>query len=116
MFSHIRTSKENREIISEVTRKLSLGTENVVARLAIGYSLGRGEKLSIEDLKDSGGKEYSKSVLFGDYFDVYLGMVCTLYGIHRSDPDVGKYIKIHLDDGLNLVSKLKIDNVYSLFF
>ena len=66
MFTHIRTSKENKEVVTQLTSKLNLGTENVIARIAIAHSLAQGKKLDLKDLKDSGGKEYSKAVLFGD--------------------------------------------------
>lgn len=100
MFTHIKTSKQNKELISLLTRKHNLGTENVIARIAIAHSLEQGKKLDLADLEDSGGKEYSKSVLLGDKADIYIGIICSFYGIHISNQDLGKYIKLHLDDGL----------------
>jgi DNA sulfur modification protein DndE len=104
MFTHIRTSKKNKELVSLLTRKHNLGAENVIARIAIAYSLEQGEKLDLADLKDSGGKEYSKAVLLGDKEDIYVGMICSFYGIHRSNQDVGKYVKLHLDEGIQKLS------------
>lgn len=63
MFSQIKTSSKNREIVSELTRKFNLGAENIIARIAIGYSLQSRKKFDPLDIKDSGGKEYSRSVL-----------------------------------------------------
>ena len=103
MFSHIRTSKENKERVTKLTNKLNLGAENVIARIALSHSLAQVEKLDISDLKDSGGKEYSKKVLFGENIDAYLGMICLRYGIHTSDIDAPKYIKMHIDDGLSML-------------
>ena len=103
MFSHIKTSKENKELVSQLTRKLNLGTENVIARIALTYSLAKDRKLNIKDIQNSSGKEYSKSVLFGDYFDYYIGIVALNYGIHISDKDLSKYVKLHIDDGLELL-------------
>lgn len=103
MFTHIRTSKENKEVVTQLTRKHNLGAENVIARIAIALSLEQGEKLDLADLKDSGGKEYSKGVLLGDKEEIYLGMICSFYGIHKSSQDLGKYVKLHLDVGLNLI-------------
>ena len=100
MFSHIRTSKENKERVTKLTNKLNLGAENVIARIALSHSLAQVKKLDISDLKDSGGKEYSKRVLFGENIDAYLGMICLRYGIHTSDLDTPKYIKMHIDQGL----------------
>lgn len=104
MFTHIRTSKENRDVVAQLTRKLNLGTENIISRIALTYSLSKDKKLKIKDIQNSSGKEYSRSVLFGDYLDYYLGMVALHYDIHISDKDLGKYVKLHIDDGLQLLN------------
>lgn len=105
MFTHIRTSKENREVVAKLTRRLNLGTENIISRIALAHSLSKDRKLNLEDIQNSGGKEYSRAVLFGNYLDYYLGMVALHYGIHISDKDLPKYIKMHIDDGLHLLSE-----------
>lgn len=105
MFTHIKTSKENREVVSQLTRKLNLGTENIVSRIALTYSLSKDRRLDIKNIQNSSGKEYSEKVLFGDYIDYYVGMVALHYSIHVSDKDLGKYIKMHIDDGLNLLNE-----------
>lgn len=105
MFTQIKTSKENKEVVTLLTRKLGLGTENVIARIAYTYSLSQDKKLDLNNIKDAGGKEYSKSVLFGDYYDIYLGLVCVHYGLYKTDKDIGRYIKMHVDDGLQLLNK-----------
>ena len=104
MFTQIKTSKENKEVVSLLTRKLGLGTENVIARIAYTYSLSKDRKLDLNSIKDSSGKEYSKSVLFGEYHDIYLGLVCVHYGLYKTDKDIGRYIKMHVDDGLQLLN------------
>lgn len=105
MFTQIKTSKENKEVVSLLTRKLGLGTENVIARIAFTYSLSQDRKLDLNDIKDAGGKEYSKSVLFGDYYDMYLGLLCVHYGLYKTDKDIGRYIKMHVDEGLQLLNE-----------
>jgi DNA sulfur modification protein DndE len=104
MFTQIKTSKENKEVVALLTRKLGLGTENVIARMAFTYSLSQDKKLDLNDIKDAGGKEYSKSVLFGEYYDMYLGLLCVHYGLYKTDKDIGRYIKMHVDDGLQLLN------------
>ncbi|MBY8961809.1 DndE family protein [Flavobacterium sp. D11R37] len=103
MFTQIKTSKANKDIVTKLTRKLNLGTENIVARLAFSYSISQDRKLNLDDIQDSGGKEYSKSVLFGDYYDLYLGLLCVHYNIYKTDKDIVKYFKMHIDDGLTLL-------------
>jgi DNA sulfur modification protein DndE len=104
MFTQIKTSKENKEVVALLTRKLGLGTENVIARIAYTYSLSQDKKLDLNDIKDAGGKEYSKSVLFGEYYDLYLGLLCVHYGLYKTDKDIGRYIKMHVDEGLQLLN------------
>ncbi|MCW4470215.1 DndE family protein [Flavobacterium sp. MFBS3-15] len=110
MFTQVKTSKENKEVVAFLTRKLGLGTENVIARIAFTYSLSKNRKLDLNDIQDAGGKEYSKGVLFGDYYDIYLGLLCVHYGLYKTDKDIGRYIKMHVDDGLQLLK----DEVNSL--
>jgi DNA sulfur modification protein DndE len=105
MFTQIKTSKENKEFVTLLTRKLGLGTENIIARMAFTYSLSLDRKLDLNNIKDAGGKEYSKSVLFGEYDDIYLGLLCVHYGLYKTDKDLAKYIKMHVDDGLQLLNE-----------
>ena len=64
MFTQIKTSSKNRENVVELTRKFNLGAENVIARIALAYSLQSGEKFSPLDIKDSGGKESEKVYIY----------------------------------------------------
>ena len=104
MFTQIKTSKENKEVVSLLTRKLGLGTENIIARIAYTYSLSKGTKLDLNNIENSMGKEYNKSVLFGEYADIYVAMVCTHYNLYKTDKDIAKYIKMHVDEGLQLLN------------
>ena len=103
MFNNIKTSSANKERVTWLTRKLNLGTENVVARLAVSRSLDVDGKLSLDEIQNSGGKEYSRRVLLGEYEEVYLGMIATKYDLHRSDERISKYLKLHLDAGIELI-------------
>jgi DNA sulfur modification protein DndE len=103
MFSHIRTSKENKEIVTKLTSKFNLGSENHIARIALAYSLEHDNHLDLKDLKDSGGKEYSRIVLFGDLQDYIIGIICLKYKIHSNHGNLPKYVKIHLDKGLQFI-------------
>jgi len=100
MFNSIRTSLENKERVTELTNKLALGTENVIARIALGYSLSKDTKLSLIEVQDSKGKEYSRRVLFGEYDSIYIGMVCQKYELQHLNKEIPRYLKMHIDDGL----------------
>ena len=104
MFTQISTTKENKEIVSQLTRTLGLGAENVIARIALAYSLSKDRKLELNNIGNSTGKGYSKSVLFGEYYDYYLGLICVHYNLYKTDKDLPKYIKMHIDDGLQLLN------------
>jgi DNA sulfur modification protein DndE len=105
MFKQIKTSGANRQVVTDLTRKLGLGAENIVARLAIAYSLGRRRLFSPSEVLDSTGKEYSANILFGNNSIIYLAMLCTLYGINENDKNIPRLFKAHLDDGLQLMDK-----------
>jgi DNA sulfur modification protein DndE len=110
MFKQIKTSKNNKELVSQLTRKLDLGKENVIARIALTYSLSRESKLNLNDIQDSQGKEYSKTVLFGDNLDIYIGLICTHYNLYKTDKNISKYIKMHIDNGLEVLNEELIKN------
>ena len=110
MFKSIKTSKANREIVTDLSRRFNLGAENIIARIALTYSLSQDRKLSLVNIADSQGKEYSKNVLFGSNLPYYVGLICVKYGLYKTDKDIPKYIKLHIDDGLNLMNKELRDN------
>ena len=110
MIGQIKTSTENKERVTRLTRKFGLGAENIIARIAIAYSLKQGGHFDPTKVKDSGGKEYSRNVLFGNLFPLYLSMICEHYQIKSTDKDLPRYFKLHLDDGLELIDKDVKDN------
>ena len=110
MLGQIKTGTENKERVTRLTRKFGLGAENIIARIAIAYSLKQGGHFDPTKVKDSGGKEYSRNVLFGNLFPLYLSMICEHYQIKSTDKDLPRYFKLHLDDGLELIDKDVKDN------
>jgi DNA sulfur modification protein DndE len=110
MFTHIKTTRKNKEIVSFLSRKLNLGTENHIARIAFTYSISNDRILDVAEISDSQGKEYSKSVLFGNNLPFYISLICVHYNIYKTDKDIPKYIKMHIDDGLELINSELQDN------
>ena len=104
-FNNIKTSGENKVRVTELTRKLQLGPENVIARIALGYSLSRDRFLNLKNIQNSSGKEYSKNVLLGSNANHYIALICTHYNLYRTDKDIPGYIKMHIDDGLELIDE-----------
>ena len=106
MLGNIRTSLQNKEIISDLTYKLQLGPENIIARMAFSYSIANSPKLNLRDIKDSKGKEYNPKILFGtNNIPVYVAMICQKYGIYKTDKDIQKFVKMHVDDGLEVLNR-----------
>ena len=103
MFTQIKTSTKNRDAVTFLTRKFGLGAENIIARIAIMYSIQCNAKFSPLEIQDSGGKEYSKNVLFGNLYPIYASMMCKYYGVRLYDKDLPRYFKLHLDDGLERI-------------
>lgn len=117
---NIRTSEKNQEVVRKLTSKLPHGTkENVIARIALGYSLQTGKKFTLNDfnLYDSKGKEYKDHILFdAKYRDFYVALICQYYGFYKTDENITKYIKIHIDHGLELMDHIFQDNFNYTFF
>lgn len=110
MFTSIKTSRSNKYIVTDLSRKFNLGAENIIARIALTYSLSKDRLLSLTDISDSQGKEYNKNVLFGSNLPYYVGLICVKYGLYKTDKDIPKYIKMHIDDGLQLLNNELRDN------
>jgi len=110
MFSSIKTSEDNKQRVSELTYKLQLGAENIIARIALAYSLSKSIKLDLKNIKDAKGKEYSNRVLFGENLPFYIALVCQHYEIYKSNSEVPKYLKLHIDHGLELIYNEMMDN------
>lgn len=102
--ARIKTSAANKERVRSLTRRFALGSENIIARVAIGYSLGSGVHLSLNHLQDSEGKEYSYEVLLGTFASAYMVMICAHYGISLHDKNISRYLKLHLDHGLECIA------------
>jgi DNA sulfur modification protein DndE len=107
---NVRTSEANQDIVRQLTAKLPAGTkENVIARIALGYSLQSGKKFLTSEfsLYDSKGKEYKDHILFDEkYRAFYIALICQHYGIYKTDDNIPRYIKLHIDHGLILMDNL----------
>lgn len=114
MLINIRTSEANKTVVQELTRRVfPSASENYISRVAFAYSLSKGfhfDPSNKEHLQDSRGKEYKDDILFGNYRDYYIAVICQHYQIYKTDPSIGKYIKMHIDHGLTLMNKLFEEN------
>jgi DNA sulfur modification protein DndE len=116
---NIKTSGKSQEIIRRLTPKLGDRTpENVIARIALAYSLQKGKKFTTNDFNsfNSKGKEYKEHILFDStYKDFYIALICQYYGIYKTDEGIPKYVKLHIDDGLELLDNIFESGEYTFF-
>jgi DNA sulfur modification protein DndE len=117
---NITTSKSNKEVVQKLTKKLPSGTkENVIARIALGYSLQTGKKFTSGEFNayDSGGKEYKDHIIFdAKYRDYYIALISQYYEVHRDNTNIPKYFKLHIDHGLESMNELFENNPkYTIF-
>jgi DNA sulfur modification protein DndE len=114
MLINIRTSEANKSVVQDLTRKVFPGaSENYISRVAFAYSISKGfqfDPSNKEHLHDSRGKEYKDDILFGNYRDYYIAIICQHYQIYKTDPSMAKYIKMHIDHGLSLMHNLFEEN------
>ena len=118
---NLKTSEKNQQVIQRLTNNnLPSGTkENVIARIALGYSLQTGKKFTRGEfgIYDSKGKEYKDHILFdARYRDFYIALICQHYETYKTDDDIPKYIKLHIDHGLELIDALFENNPRYTFF
>lgn len=98
--------KTSSELVKKLTNKMGLGEENHIARISLAYSLTKGATYDSGNLYSSADKqkEYKDNTLFGNYRDYYISLICQKYKIHKDDTDVRKYLKWHIDNGLEMIN------------
>jgi DNA sulfur modification protein DndE len=42
-------------------------------------------------------------VLFGDYLPFYVSMICQRYDLYKSNQEIPRYLKLHIDDGIEAI-------------
>lgn len=114
---NIKTNKQNKVVVSTLTRKFDFGNDAVIARIAIAYSLQKLTKFdsNIKNL-DNTGKEYHGHNLFkSDTESLYRTLFNQYYCNIITDEQWSKLVKLHLDDGLsklhNLISEQNKNHV-----
>lgn len=100
----IKTTEASQQLIRDFTAKLRLPAENIIARIAFAFSLAQHRKFKV-NTNDSKGKEYADDILFGRQKPFYLSLISQHYQINKYDPNIPKYVKFHVDDGLEMMGK-----------
>ncbi|MFV0600051.1 MAG: DndE family protein [Bacteroidales bacterium] len=113
----ISTSLKNKDAVRRLTNKLQAKSENIVARIALCFSLQTERKFTPEEfnLYDSKGKEYKDHILFDGNREFYIALVCQHYGIYKTDENISKYIKLHVDHGIEELDNLSQFEDYNFF-
>lgn len=117
---NIKTSAANQTIVSNLTQKLPGGAkENIIARVALGHSLASGKRFQQNEFSsyDSQGKEYKEHILFdAANRDFYVALICQAYGINKNSELIPKYVKLHIDHGLEQINYLFENRPQYTFF
>ena len=120
MIINIKTSKANQEVVTFLTQRLpGSPKENIIARIALGYSLAQGKRFTQAEFNsfDSQGKEYKDSILFDvANKDYYIALICQAYGINKNSDLIPKYVKLHVDHGLEQIYYLFENRQQYTFF
>ena len=98
--------KTSADLVKKLTNKMGLGEENHIARISLVYSLVKNCYYNPNEiLKNENGKqkEYKDNTLFGNYKNYYVSLICQKYQIHKEHSDIRKYLKWHIDKGLELI-------------
>ncbi|MCR5407592.1 MAG: DndE family protein [Bacteroidales bacterium] len=107
---NIKTSAANQTVVSRLTQRLPGGVkENIIARIALCFSLASGKRFMQNEFSiyDSQGKEYKDHILFDSANrDYYIALVCQSYGINKNNELIPKYVKLHIDHGLEQINYL----------
>lgn len=117
---NIKTSAANQAIVSNLTQKLPGGAkENIIARVALGFSLATGKRFQQNEFNvyDSQGKEYKEHILFDSANrEFYVALICQAYGINKNNELIPKYVKLHIDHGLEQINYLFENRPQYTFF
>ena len=119
MLINIKTSKENQDRIIKLSQKfLGAKERNIIARIALGFSLQTGKKFTQQELStySSDGQEYKDANLFKpEYKTLFIALVCQYYGISKDDENISRYIKTHIDHGVEMIYQLfEADDKYTI--
>ncbi len=103
---NVATSEITEEILGRLSQRFNLASKNILMRIALSYSITRGRQLQLSDIEDTKGNPYKEITLVGKYRSYYIAIICQHYGIYKTDLDIPKYFKLHIDNGLRLLDKL----------
>jgi DNA sulfur modification protein DndE len=103
---NISTSEETEAILGKLQSRFGVASKNILMRIAFTYSLTRGRKLHENKPEDTKGNPYKELQIVGQYRSYYVALICQFYDIYKTDSDIPKYFKLHIDDGLKLLDKM----------
>ena len=90
-------------------------TPNILARIAMMLALKEGSNLSNAGVADNDGQDLNKSVLFGDYEDVYDVMINQYMHDYDVDMNIQQTIVALIEVGVHKMGHLKsVEEIYKL--
>ena len=99
----LKTSKYTAEQLKQLQTSTNL-TPNVLARLAVGLSLG-GAPLDVDELPDTNGIEFNRHTLTGDYDFAFKALIAQDLGKEITDDEFfPNLFNLHMERGIQLLS------------
>jgi DNA sulfur modification protein DndE len=103
---NVSTSEETETILNKLQNRFNITSKNILMRIALAHSINRGRKLNNETPKDTKGNPYKEITIVGNFRNYYVALICQHYNLYKTDTDIPKFFKLHIDDGLILLDKL----------
>ena len=108
--------KTSLDLVRSLTKKIGLGQENHIVRIALAYSLANHTYDPNKNLKKAKEKqkEYKDDTLFGNHKAYYISLICQKYKLRKDEEDhhlhIKEYLKWHIDEGLRSIDKFFKEN------
>ncbi len=112
------SSKQGKELVTELTRKSGFSSENIISRLAISRSLQEDIDFKHEYASDPRGKQIRGKTLLGkkETALVLLAMLIISSGENLENEDIKQKIRLHWERGLRLLNQDSKDKEMKTLF
>ena len=112
------SSKEGKDLVTDLTRNAGFSSENIISRLAISRSLQESKDLGEDYVSDPRGKQIRGKTLLGkkETALTLLTMILVNSSVLLENEEVKQHVRLHWERGLRLIKNdLKEKEINSLF-
>ena len=100
------SSKEGKDLVTELTRNAGFSSENIISRLAISRSLQESKDLREDYVSDPRGKQIRGKTLLGkkETALTLLTMILVNSSVLLENEEVKQHVRLHWERGLRLIN------------